>query len=178
MEKVTQAGLALSLYTADIDITHEAFVAKFLEVFPEQSAKIAALYWQNKARRAKFGLAAVKLPEMYKDEPKAEKAPKPAKVKAEKAPKVKVAKAPKPAKPAKTSKSQKSPEEQAAAKAANLQRMKDITAKYGSRVARPEGSGVDGFDATAARAEVDNILADDSFAAPEFLSKDQVRALV
>ena len=167
MLKLTQAGLALSIYTADANVTHEAFVEKFLAAFPEQSPKIAALYWQNKARRAKFGLPAVKLPEIYKDEPKAEKAPK-----------VKAEKAPKPEKASKAPKAEKSPEEVAKVRAANLARMQAITAKYGSRVAKKEGSGVEGFDPAEARAEVDNILADDSFAAPEFLSKDQVRALV
>ncbi|CAB4162660.1 hypothetical protein UFOVP787_83 [uncultured Caudovirales phage] len=99
--------------------------------------------------------------------PKVAKVAKVAKVKAEK-----------PLKAEKALKAEKSPEEIARVRAANLARMQSITAKYGSRVAKSEGDGVEGFDSTSARAEVDNILTDDSFAAPQFLSRDQVRALV
>jgi hypothetical protein len=63
-------------------------------------------------------------------------------------------------------------------KAANLKRMKEVSAKYGvGRTARPEGRGVDGFDASEARAEVATMLEDD-FAVPKFLSKDQVKAMI
>lgn len=93
-------------------------------------------------------------------------------------PKVAKVKAEKPLKAEKSQKAEKSPEEIARVRAANLARMQAITSKYGSRVAKKEGSGVDGFDSTSARAEVDNIITDDSFTAPQFLSRDQVRALV
>ena len=75
---------------------------------------------------------------------------------------------------------EKSPEEVARIKAANLARMKEVTAKQKkyNQVARPEGRGVDGFDADTARAEVAEILADDSFSAPRFLSKGELKALV
>jgi hypothetical protein len=64
-------------------------------------------------------------------------------------------------------------------KAANLARLKAVsTRKVYTNVARPEGPGVDGFDESSARAEVDTIIADDSFAMPKFLTKDQVKALV
>jgi len=64
-------------------------------------------------------------------------------------------------------------------KAANLARLKAVsTRKVYTNVARPEGPGVDGFDADTARAEVETLMADDSFVAPRFLSKAQVKALV
>ena len=70
------------------------------------------------------------------------------------------------------------PAEVAKIKAANLKRMKEVSAKYGvGRTARPEGRGVDGFDADEARAEVATMLEDD-FAVPKFLSKDQVKAMI
>ena len=91
-------------------------------------------------------------------------------------------------KPTKLSKAQrqaalaKSPEEIARIKEANLQRMKEVTAKQKkyNQVARPEGRGVDGFDADAARAEVAEFMehGDDSFVAPRFLSKDALKAMV
>ena len=64
-------------------------------------------------------------------------------------------------------------------KAANLARLKAVSSrKVYTNVARPEGPGVDGFDADVARAEVATVMADDSFVAPRFLSKAQVKALV
>jgi hypothetical protein len=64
-------------------------------------------------------------------------------------------------------------------KAANLARLKAVsTRKVYTNVARPEGPGVDGFDSDVARAEVENVMSDDSFVAPRFLSKAQVKALV
>lgn len=63
-------------------------------------------------------------------------------------------------------------------KAANLKRMKEVSAKYGvGRTARPEGRGVDGFDASEARAEVATMLEDD-FAVPKFLSKAQLKEMI
>ena len=74
----------------------------------------------------------------------------------------------------------KSDEEIAAIKAANLAKLKAVSAKQKkyNQIARPDGAGVDGFDADVARAEVAELLEDDSFAAPKFLSKSQVKALV
>jgi hypothetical protein len=77
-------------------------------------------------------------------------------------------------------KPEKSPEEVARIKEANLARMREVSAKQKkyNQIARPDGPGVDGFDADVARAEVQEMLEDDSFAMPKFLSKDQVKALV
>ena len=74
----------------------------------------------------------------------------------------------------------KSDEEIAAIKASNLAKLKAVSAKQKkyNQIARPDGAGVDGFDADVARAEVAEMLQDDSFAAPKFLSKSQVKALV
>jgi len=64
-------------------------------------------------------------------------------------------------------------------KAANLARLKAVSSrKVYANVARPEGPGVDGFDESTARAEVDTIIADDSFAMPKFLTKDQLKAMI
>jgi hypothetical protein len=64
-------------------------------------------------------------------------------------------------------------------KAANLARLKAVsTRKVYTNVARPEGPGVDGFDSDVARAEVENVMSDDSFVAPRFLSKAQVKELI
>jgi hypothetical protein len=66
-------------------------------------------------------------------------------------------------------------------KAANLARLKAVSAKTKqyTNVARPEGTGVDGFDADEARAEVSGMIDSlESFKAPKFLSKAQVKALV
>jgi hypothetical protein len=174
----TQSGLAFSLYESNPKIGHEEFVAAFLEQFPSCSPKNAALYWQNKARRAKFGLAPVQLPVQYKD---GDKAPK-VKTKQISAKKM-VADVLPPAlrkasrKPEKFS--PKSDSDIAKIKAANLARMKEVSAKSKyNQVARPEGKGVKNFDSKKAREEVDNLLTDDSFKAPKFLSKDQVKALV
>ena len=64
-------------------------------------------------------------------------------------------------------------------KQANLARLKAVSSrKVYANVARPEGPGVDGFDESTARAEVDTIIADDSFAMPKFLTKDQLKAMI
>ena len=64
-------------------------------------------------------------------------------------------------------------------KEANLARLKAVsTRKVYSNIARPEGPGVEGFDESSARAEVDTIIADDSFAMPKFLTKDQLKAMI
>ena len=65
-------------------------------------------------------------------------------------------------------------------KAANLARMKEVSSKRKvyTNVARPEGDGVAGFDADVARAEVETILADESFTAPRFLNKAELKTLV
>ena len=76
----------------------------------------------------------------------------------------------------------KSPAEVAKIKAANLARMKEVSAKQKkyNQIARPDGPGVKDFDADAARAEVAEFVehGDDSFSVPRFLSKSQVKALV
>jgi hypothetical protein len=173
----TQSGLAFSLYESNKNITHQEFVKKFLEQFPSCSPKNAALYWQNKARRAKFGLAPVQLPPQYKD---GDKAPKAAVVRtAKRMAKEVAAETLLPPAFRKASKKKVEPDNLAEIKAKNLARMKEVSAKSKyNQVARPEGKGVKDFDATEARAEIDNLLADDSFKAPKFLSRDQVKALV
>lgn len=175
----TQSGLAFSLYESNPKIGHEEFVAAFLEQFPSCSPKNAALYWQNKARRAKFGLAPVALPPQYKDGDKAPKAPT-KKISAKKMVEDVLPPAFRKASMKKKLVTAKSDEELAKIKAGNLARMKEVSAKSKkyNQVARPEGKGVKDFDAAEARAEIDNLLADDSFKAPKFLSRDQVKALV
>jgi hypothetical protein len=175
----TQSGLANALYTSNSNITHEAFVAEFLKVFPAQTATIAALYWQNRPRRASFGLPAVALPAIYKDStsakaPKAPKAAKPAKVKLEKS--VRSINA------AHKAKVELNVDEIAKIKEANLARMREVSAKlkpknvrdYGTRVAAPEGEGVADFDPTLAREEIQSILRDERLidVCPKFVRED------
>jgi len=169
----TQSGLALSLYEGNTSITCSEFVLEFALAFPSLPPKTAALYWQNKARRAKFGLAPTALPAEFKDvvaaaTPKAPKAPK------EKAPKVVKFKK------EVAAKTLLPPDELAKIKEANLARMKAVSSrKVYANVARPEGPGVEDFDADEARAEVSNIVNDlDSFKAPRFLSKAQLKAMI
>lgn len=71
------------------------------------------------------------------------------------------------------------PSEVAKIKAANLARMKEVSSKQKkyNQVARPEGRGVDGFDADVARAEVATML-EDEFAVPKFLSKAQLKEMI
>jgi hypothetical protein len=67
-------------------------------------------------------------------------------------------------------------------KEANLERMREVSAKlkpknvrdYGTRVAAPEGPGVDDFDPTLAREEVDAILRDERLidVCPKFIRED------
>jgi hypothetical protein len=75
----------------------------------------------------------------------------------------------------------KSAEEISAIRAANLKRMKAVTASKGSaaRKAKPEGEGVEDFSPEKARAEVAAMYAEmDAMDAPAALSHDDVRALV
>jgi hypothetical protein len=152
-------------------------VLEFALAFPSLPAKTAALYWQNKARRAKFGLPPTALPAEFKDVVAA------ATPKAPKAPKAPKEKAPKPVKFKKevAAKTLLPDSEVAKIKAANLNRMKAVSVKTKvyTNVARPEGPGVEDFDSDEARAEVSNIVNDlDSFKAPRFLSKAQLKAMI
>jgi hypothetical protein len=65
-------------------------------------------------------------------------------------------------------------------KAANLARMKTVSSrKVYANVARPEGPGVESFDSDEARDEVAGLIESlDSFKAPKFLSKDQLKAMI
>lgn len=65
-------------------------------------------------------------------------------------------------------------------KQANLARLKAVSSrKVYANVARPEGPGVADFDSDSARAEVSGLIDSlESFQAPKFLSKAQVKALV
>ena len=177
---------------------YEAFVAEFLKVFPAQTATIAALYWQNRPRRASFGLPAVALPAIYKDSTsaKAPKAPKAPKLRGstghedneyfaamayEKAKLEKSVRAINAATKAKA-KAELNVDEIAKIKESNLERMREVSAKlkpknvrdYGTRVAAPEGEGVADFDPTLAREEVNAILRDERLidVCPKFIRED------
>jgi hypothetical protein len=65
-------------------------------------------------------------------------------------------------------------------KAANLARLKAVSSrKVYANVARPEGPGVESFDSDEARDEVAGLIESlDSFKAPKFLSKDQLKAMI
>ena len=65
-------------------------------------------------------------------------------------------------------------------KAANLARLKAVSSrKVYANVARPEGPGVESFDSDEARDEVSGLIESlDSFKAPKFLSKDQLKAMI
>jgi hypothetical protein len=80
-------------------------------------------------------------------------------------------------------KAEKSVDDIAKIKEANLERMREVTAKlkpkgkvrdFGTRVARPEGEGVADFDPRLAREEVDAILRDERLigVCPKFVSED------
>jgi hypothetical protein len=177
----TQAGLALSLYESNPQITCGEFVTEFALAFPSLPPKTAALYWQNKARRAKFGLPPTALPSEYKGivEAKAPKATK--EVSPRKALKDAGLKATVKRKAKEAIADSKSPDEIAKIKAANLARLKEVSSKKKvySNVARGDGPGVDNFDADEARADVAGVISDlESFKAPKFLTKSQVKALV
>lgn len=67
-------------------------------------------------------------------------------------------------------------------KEANLARLKEVSAKlkpknvrdYGTRIAAPEGAGVDDFDPTLAREEINSILRDERLidVCPKFVRED------
>jgi hypothetical protein len=191
LNMATQSGLALSLYEGNTSITCSEFVLEFALAFPSLPAKTAALYWQNKARRAKFGLPPTALPAEFKDvvaaaTPKAPKAPKLRGSSGHEDNEYFAAMAYEKSKPVKfkkevAAKTLLPDSELAKIKEANLARMKAVSAKTKiyTNVARPEGPGVEDFDADEARAEVTNIVNDlDSFKAPRFLSKAQLKAMI
>lgn len=74
----------------------------------------------------------------------------------------------------------KTVEEIADIRAKNLARLKAVHKKYAKgQYAEPKATGVENFDADEARAYVADVTNDlDSFKAPEFLSMDDVKALV
>lgn len=141
----------------------------------------------EKARRAPLAAKKAKVEDVKpvaEPKPKAtKKVAKAEKPKAEAKPKGKTAKK---AVAAKEEDSGRSPEDLAAIKAANLKRMKEVTAKMKARglsagqYANPENVGVpDGWTAEGARAEVDAMYKElDSFEMPKFLTKDQVKYMV
>jgi len=183
----TQSGLALSLYEGNTSITCAEFVLEFALAFPSLPPKTAALYWQNKARRAKFGLPPTALPAEFKDVVAAA---------TPKAPKLRGSsghedneyfaamayeKSKSKSKKEVAAKTLLPDSEVAKIKAANLARMKAVSVKTKvyTNVARPEGPGVEDFDSDEARAEVSNIVNDlDSFKAPRFLSKSDLKAMI
>lgn len=161
MKKITQVGLAVALYTENKDISHEEFVERMCAEFPALPRKTAALYWQNKDRRASFGLAPARLPDVYKDKSgSAEKSPKEKSAERMVAETIAVA-APKVSKPKKAQPETKTPEEIERIKAANLKRLKEVHAKVKQNVKRDE-----------------EVLEADPFAAPAALTVDEVTALV
>lgn len=191
LNMATQSGLASALYTANVNITHEEFVAEFLKVFPAQTATIAALYWQNRPRRASFGLAPVALPAIYKDSTSTStKAPKVAKVAkaprsywASKAGKVSHEKSVRAINATTKAKAELNVDEIAKIKEANLERMREVSAKlkpkgkvrdFGDRVAKNDGEGVSDFDPRLAREEVNAILRDERLieVCPKFIRED------
>ena len=98
-----------------------------------------------------------------------------------KAPKAKVEKASK--KLIAKAKAELNVDEIAKIKEANLARMKEVSAKlkpkgkvrdFGDRVAAPEGAGVDDFDPTLAREEINSILRDERLidVCPKFVRED------
>ena len=171
----TQAGLALSLYESNPQITCGEFVTEFALAFPSLPPKTAALYWQNKARRAKFGLAPVKLPTEYtggEEKP----AKKTKEVSAKKLLKDVGIKLEKPKKNRFTGNvkttAPKTEDEVSRIKAANLARMKEITARnkviraqYNGNIARGADAPFDPEDFTpeSARAELETADGLESF---------------
>lgn len=139
-----------------------AIMVKTLAPWSEAAAK--SMYkWQieNGLAGGKVEKAARKVVEKAA---KKEKAPK-----KEKAQKVEVkAKAP-----------EKTPEEIEAIKAKNLARLKEVGKKYRQTASNKNHPGVEDFDESKAKDEVTEMYNDlDSFKAPEFLTPDQVKALV
>jgi hypothetical protein len=182
LNMATQSGLASALYTANVNITHEDFVVEFLKVFPKQTATIAALYWQNRPRRASFGLAPVALPAIYKDSTST-KAPKVAKVAKVKSVKVSHEKSVRAINATTKAKAELNVDEIAKIKEANLERMREVSAKlkpkgkvrdFGDRVAKNDGEGVSDFDPRLAREEVNAILRDERLieVCPKFIRED------
>jgi len=162
----TQSGLALALYAKNKSISCDEFVTEFAKIFPSLPERTAALYWQNKARRAKFGLAPIALPAKYKN--------------ASSEPKVKTKKVPaakmltdlgldKKGKFTGKIKAEvtKSADEIAKIKEANLERMKKVSAKLGKvrnylpgQVAAPQDPTPADFDPQLAREEVAAMIAE------------------
>jgi len=178
MTALNKAATALKLY-ADGFKDKDSFNTEFMKLFPDFPRSTAGYFsdafrHHNPGQSQRKGRAA-----SPPKEPKAPKEPKPVKEKVLKKKAEKVVKE----KPSKASAPVKSLDEIAKIKAANLARMKAVsekTKKY-TMVAREEGAGVPNFDPEKARAEVATFLDTgdiDSFAAPEKLSADQVRALV
>ena len=76
---------------------------------------------------------------------------------------------------------EKSAVEVADIKAKNLAKLREVSSKHKkyNQMARPEGEGVENFDADEARAYVDSVYADlDNFKAPAKLTRDEVKYLV
>ena len=178
MTTLNKAATALKLY-ADGFKDKDSFNTEFMKLFPDFPRSTAG-YFSDAFRHHNAGQSQRKGRAASTPKEKAPKEPKPVKEKVlkKKAEKVVKEKAP-PKAPAPV----KSLDEIAKIKAANLARMKAVsekTRKY-NQVARPEGAGVPNFDPEKARAEVATFLDTgdiDSFAAPEKLSADQVKALV
>lgn len=187
MTKLTLSGLAISLLKASNGtITPSEFVAIMIKQFPAVSQYNAALYWQHSPRRLSLGLPKVKFPEEFRNatraptqtkEPKAPKEPKVKAVKQKVANKLtdKIVKA------VKQDIAPKSQDEIDRIKAANLARLKTMTAKYApGKVSASAGRQADpDFDESKAQDEVTNIVLElDEYEAPAFLRRDQLKTMV
>jgi len=168
MEKISKRATAIAIMAANADKAMDEVVAMIAAANEITVANAKSYYrWivQN-------GMAAGSI-----EKPARVVKEKVAKVKAEK-----VVKAPQPHWRRNLRLPVANADELAKIKAANLQRMKEVTTKsrqfLPGQVANGKKSAAP-VDPDEARAEVDNILNGlDSFKAPAFLTKDQIRSLV
>jgi hypothetical protein len=187
MTKLTVSGLTISLLKdSNGAITPSDFVASMTKQFPAVSQYNAALYWQQSSRRLPLGLPKVKFPEEFRNAPgaptqtKEPKAPKEPKVKAVKQ-KVANKLTDKIVKAVKQDIAPKSQDEIDRIKAANLARLKTMTAKYapGKVSASARRQADPDFDESKAQDEVTNIVLElDEYEAPAFLRRDQLKIMV
>lgn len=187
MTKLTVSGLTIALLKdSNGTITPSDFVAIMTKQFPAVSQYNAALYWQQSSRRLPLGLPKVKFPEEFRNAPgaptqtKEPKAPKEPKVKAVKQ-KVANKLTDKIVKAVKQDITPKSQDEIDRIKAANLARLKTMSAKYApGKVSASAGRQADpDFDESKAQDEVTNIVLElDEYEAPAFLRRDQLKTMV
>lgn len=139
MVKVTQASLAETIFIENKNVSHEDFVKQMLRNFPNLPARNAALYWQNSARRARYGLPKTKLPDIYKEVSSTPKAPKVAKTKEMKLGKILA----QTLGSKKSDKSSKSLDEVKSIKAKNLETIRKTSSSYSQKLIDKMGDGVE-----------------------------------